>query len=217
MKKLDDLTRHCSHCDKNIFDFTAQPKFDTNKIYCGHFSLPQVNSIQRHLTINSMGALTFSLLSLLGATMIPQQSNGQNQPRDSVANIHRAGKVKLSGLVKDKKANEGIPFAGVTAKTADSILACTVTDLDGRFILLIDASTIALDQIQVVFSSVGYQKDTLRSVSIPKDLLGKETTISLDAALDLNPANSVQFIMTGLIDIKQYDEKKNKEKRSKKQ
>jgi hypothetical protein len=216
MKLLNDTTRYCSHCDKDISDFSLKDNFDTREIYCGHFSLSQVNSIQRHFTIRNVSALTFSLLSLLGAMAVPQQSNGQSQTKHSLASNPKGGKIKLSGLVKEKNTNEGIPFAVITAKTTDSIVAQTVTDIDGKFVLAIDTSLITLDKIQIEFECVGYNQDTLRIAEIPKDLLKKEITISLEAGLPLNLNDSLQYYLTGRIDVGKWDKEQHKKNKKSK-
>ncbi len=213
MAKLDNSTRHCSLCDKNIVDFSTKQDFDSNKIHCGHFSLGQVNSVQRQLTIKNVGALTLSLLSLLGVTVVPQQIHGQTPVTKTVLTQQKENRIKLSGLVKDKETNEPLPLVYVIANTSDSVLTTTQTDFDGKFTLIIDTSFIKLDQIQMVFSYVGYSQDSIRTVNIPKDLLDKEITISLEALINLPEIEIIEYRLTGLIDIEPTDKKNEPKKK----
>jgi len=213
MTNLNNSTRHCSLCDKNIVDFSAKQDFDSNKIYCGHFSLGQVSNIQRQLTIKNVSVLTISLLSLLGVSVVSQPLLGQNPVEKAVLTQQKENSVKLNGLVKDKETNEPIPFASVIAKTSDTILTKTQTDFDGKFSLTIDTSLIKLDQIQVLFSCVGYKEDRVRTVNIPIELLDKEVTISLEALIILPVNDTIKYRLIGLIDIEPTDKKNEPKKK----
>lgn len=214
MSKIDDMTNYCSFCDKNIIDYSGQQILEPQKIYCGRFSLAQVSSVQREFTMKKLSPLTLTLLSVIGATIEPQDIQGQTQTITKEIVNQKNDKVRLSGIVKDKTTNEPLLSVSVVVKSSNDILAGTVTDFDGIFSLTFDTTTNKLENIEVIFSYTGYKQDTLRVVSIPKDLLDKEVTISLEAALNIeNEVIPTNYRTVGLISIEPTQNKDEKKKK----
>lgn len=216
MSELDDMTKYCSFCDKNIIDYSGQEILEPEKIYCGLFSLAQVSSVQRQFTMKTLSPFTLTLLSAIGATIEPQNIQGQTQTITKEIVNQKNDKVRLSGIVKDKTTNEPLFSIGVVVKSSNAILASTVTDFDGLFSLTFDTTTYKLENIEVIFSYIGYKQDTLRVVSIPKDLLNKEITISLEAALNFSEVVIPPHYVKGLISVESVDLKIKKGKKKKK-
>lgn len=210
MSKLDDLTRFCSVCNKNIKDYSRQVNLESEKIHCGRFSLSQISSIHREFSMKILNPLTLTLLSVIGATINPQEVLGQDNPVIKEVTNQKTGKIKLSGLVRDKRNNDPLPFAYVTAKISDKIIEHTQTNLDGQFEMTIDTTIYKLDKIEVIFSYPGYKNDTLKSMTITKDLLCKDVTISLDAALNFDIEVSDFMSTTGLITIDSTTKKRKR-------
>lgn len=207
MKVIDNNSRLCSHCDREIRDFSSQDKSVAETIYCGHFSLKQIHKVERQFFQNSFSVLTLSVLSLLGVTAIPEQAIGQTTIEQTKSDNNLQGKVKISGLVKDKVNNEPIPSVSVIVKYGDNFINGVITDFNGNFSLTIDTTRLKLDQLQIVFSSIGYKQDTLRTVNLTKDLLNKEVTISLEAILNLPEIEIINYRLTGLIEIEPTNKK----------
>ncbi len=196
MSKLDDLTRYCSVCNKNITDYSRQENLESEKIHCGRFSLSQISSIHREFPMKIMTPLTLSLLSVIGATINPQEVLGQDTPMIKEVMNQKTGKIRLFGLVRDKRNNEPLPFVFVTAKISDKIIEQTQTNIDGQFEMTIDTTINKLNKVEVKFSYPGYKNDTLKAMTITKDLLCREVTISLDAAFNFDIEATPQLLIT---------------------
>jgi hypothetical protein len=201
MKIIDHKSRLCNNCHKKITDFTKQEFSTPQKNVCGYFSLHQVHKIHRKLFHHQFSTLSLSLLSLLSIAISPQNLIAQNTIEKSESKNNFAGNIKIAGIIKDRLNNEPIPSVSVVAKHQENFVAGVVTDLHGKFSLTIDTSKNKLDQLQIIFSSVGYKQDTFQKINLSKELLNKEVTISLDAILHLPVIESIHYRTTGLIEI----------------
>lgn len=170
MKIIDHKSRLCTNCNKKITDFTDQEISTPEKIVCGYFSLHQVHKIHRTLVHHKFSTLSLSFLSLLSIAISPQNLIAQKTIEKSESKTNFPGIIKIAGIIKDRLNNEPISSVNVIAKNKENFVAGVVTDLHGKFSLTIDTTKNKLDQLQIIFSSVGYKQDTLQKINLSKEL-----------------------------------------------
>ena len=200
MSQLNESTRFCKDCKKEIKDFTSG-KTNNNSASCGHFNLSQVSEVKKRLNISRLGIYTASLLTILGVSSISNSVYGQQTDTEVRNKKDRKGKVNINGLVKDKENDEPLPFVNIEARTKDTLICGTTSDLDGKFHIPIDTSLFSISDIEITFSYIGYERDTINTVNILKDLLNKEVVINLETAVHTELIEVIEYQLTGLIEI----------------
>lgn len=215
MTKKSETIRYCDKCNYSITDYSSKTEFDLTKIHCAQFSLKQIDSVRRQFAIKSIGTFSISLLSLIGASVIPHQSFGQINEQQITSNSQNRDIIKINGLVKDKFDNQVLPFVYITAKFNEVVLAETETDRDGKFFLSIDTSQTKFSEIQIIFSYSGYKEDTLNSKETDFKSQLKELTINLDVKVRPN-SKTIEYgnmAIKGIIDVNNSNSKKKKKKK----
>ena len=170
-----DAGRFCSHCSKTVIDFTQLTDAEIIQIIeqnsgklCGRLAKQQLNRLlEVKQTTNNFpiykilaGLLVFGATeNALATDQLPTQteivstidptepSAAQKDPTtDSLNNI-------VQGIVLDKNKKEPLAFANISLK--DTKLG-TITDLDGKFKLLIPDNLLK-DEMTLVITFVGYE------------------------------------------------------------
>lgn len=205
MGELDQSTRFCSQCSKNIVDY-SKAKQPVAKSECGRFSLSQLDSLRRQFTFRNLSSVAMSMLSVLGATVVTNELHGQESAEQVWQSQQQLGKVKLAGIIKDKETNQLMPQTKVAVLQGESVISRAVTDEEGKFSLEIETHASKLEDLKIVFSQVGYQNDTIQSFVLPHELINREVVVSIDAMLELEPIEIVgkkqksdQYTITGLV------------------
>ncbi len=175
MQSLDDKSKFCGSCKMKVHDFTKDTELNTTGIHCGRFRMDQVESINRSFSFNPKQVFVVSLFSLLGMTApLAAQSNSDSTLIDSSQVISKEF-IKLKGVVRDKKTQEGIVFSNVVIKDgAGGIVQGGSTDLNGNFELDILHEFLEKEDFIIEVSVIGYS-------SVRKEYLkGQEVSASFD-------------------------------------
>lgn len=215
----NDLGKFCPKCQTDVWDFTDLS--DTEILHvlehcqgkiCGRFRKEQLNRpliAKQEKTSNhsprykSMLAAAI-LLSATGGSLYGQ-SNSVKQPLPTVSNnspqeidndntINRLPKKKpinkiLSGRILDKETKE--PLIGVSIVLSESNISA-ISDLDGKFSLMIPDDMMKKEYINFGISYLGYEKMTLNinTAEVPKN---KDYTLKEDTTLIMGEVMVVPY------------------------
>ncbi|MCW3466055.1 carboxypeptidase-like regulatory domain-containing protein [Chitinophaga nivalis] len=175
--------RYCSHCSKNVIDFTTmsdaeieQLLQDNTQQYCGYFKATQINNTwgtadkHKPRTVLPAAMVSALLLAAVGNSEArppaPLVTTVHNFPVNlpveaSFADTSAPGKDSLpevSGVVRDKDSHD--PLVGVVIEIKGTTYRA-ITDVKGRFTLKIPAEVDAR-KIKLIFLYIGYESKELK-------------------------------------------------------
>ncbi|SDE64279.1 carboxypeptidase-like regulatory domain-containing protein [Cellulophaga baltica] len=185
----------CGSCEKEVIDFTTMSKSEilnylctaTNST-CGRFKTSQLNDLQMsdsnvssyNFLTKSIGAMSFSLLSLCAISSVNAQDEALNTSVQTelvsnpgaTTNATQSNKYKVKGLVVDQ---ENLPLPGVSVVLKGTNEGVS-TDFDGNF----EFSRRLSEGDVLDFSYVGY--DTQRYTITKSETDTIEISILFDSA-----------------------------------
>jgi hypothetical protein len=165
--------RFCAACEKTVVDFTFRSDKEiidhlktANGKVCGRFQMEQLNkelvySYMQNFRFRRFMAFLFGGISAFGAAYAQQDSARKdnsgyistlkNAPQTSV--LKTPSRIRVRGIVGDKKTGEPLPFVAVTVKGTTTGVN---SDFDGMFTLLLDSTDIK-DPLTLKFNYIGYE------------------------------------------------------------
>jgi hypothetical protein len=186
--KILDKSRFCESCKCKVYDFTQASVEDVKRQYelnsgkiCGRLNgsllaqTYQQNEIRRGYLRQLRMFCIAALLSFgINLFFIPDakarlaiddiKTEILDQKNDTILS-----EVKLSGLVSDKNTKEALPFANIALLESDSVIACTTTDLDGKYELKVAFGK--YKKLNVKATYVGYMPMIIKDLDLSKDLV----------------------------------------------
>ncbi len=204
--------RLCNKCAKTIIDFRnaspqkiAETHAFSDAPVCGLYTKKQLEIPTRPILKNTNKSVFWFSIAGLFVTHTAQsqvkkelQQTEQTQPESQTIQKELTVENKQQSTMNDSLIvygqvkndfGEPVPFANVIVKETN--LGCT-TDYDGNFRLAIPHSQDSTQFIVLVFSYVGYARETVR---IDMNLHKKNTSLKLDQVL-FNEDSAVAFGVT---------------------
>ena len=184
----------CKHCNKVVKDYSKLSGIQfqnelaiTDKNSCGRFRKDQVTFHSNTLFIPGFKEVSLSILSLLGASFIPNQSIAQTiAPAQHISKTSSAlSKLKfpltIKGTLKEKSSNLPISYSKVLFRQKGKDKKSVYTDKDGNFSILLKRIDVVDTNFQLILSQAGYKGDTLsRSINNTKETLLIKMDISIE-------------------------------------
>jgi len=173
--------RFCKHCNKTVHDLTDNKDFippSTNETFCGRIIdetslIPKKISFSRLIFWQRMMKLSPILASLLlGKTGFGQTKDSVVYSKDTIDikayEQTDLGKIIISGILKDDKTLEGIPFGNVIIEVNNTVVGGDQTDIDGKFKIILDTNFKYAKTFDLKVSYVGYTSRILKDIPITK-------------------------------------------------
>jgi hypothetical protein len=141
-------------------------RIDTNKLRKSYIAW-QVSRSSLRVTRNFFLALLFSFGASLFSIKDASAGNYLNRLRTVVMDKQDTAKhVTVKGIVRDKENKELLPFTNVMLLKGDSVLAKTVSDLDGNFSIDVPANEKEGLALKIVY--IGYNTLIIKNFTAPR-------------------------------------------------
>ena len=134
---------------------------------CGRFRKDQISFNSTTFLIPAFKAVSLSILSLLGASLVPNQLNAQTQTTQHVSKISSAlSKLKfpltIKGTLKEKGGIMPIAYSKVIFRQKGKTRKSAYTDTEGNFSITLKRTDVVDTNFQLILSQAGYKNDTLK-------------------------------------------------------
>ncbi len=186
-RKWEDLTgagdqRFCDGCAKHVTDLRNKTDDQIaalldGKEICGVIQTPRLfnrfASLQAGLALASMAFMT-----------VPVFSQSQQEKVDTTRVNTSENKVLITGLLKDSKTGEPIPFGNVVLKKDGVIICGASTDFDGKYSFALDTLIVKTNQlVELEVACIGYE--TIIKKSSVKDLIKNKLVVKMKIGTEL--------------------------------
>jgi hypothetical protein len=213
MKIINDKTRFCSQCNKNVFDFRDKNNLKLSEQVCGIYSLNQINKIRRKNFIENL-TKPISLISLLGISFFPlnieaQQNTSSIQTNNNLINDSI---FKVTGVVTDKENGSPIPLAKIDLLQNNISIQETLTDSEGQFSLSIDTTKYSLEQLEITINVYEYENDTVKNLQKGNLIIELESNVQIEDVY-ITVGYRIPILPDSTIIINQEEKKKIKRKK----
>lgn len=213
-----DSNRFCEQCAKHIVDHNNSENIPTES-HCARTPLSNIDRINHRSYLSATALSSIALLSFMGmnedaVAQIQEETNRIEQGVESMK-----GKVQLEGRVRDAKTKEALPFVNVRVIHKHETITGTNSDFDGKFKRSIDVEKHPISEVEVIFSFVGYKRDTVKALNLSDDVLVERAMIDLATSLKTIEMSSAGVQMLGMVisipieeDVEQSIPKEEEEK-----
>ena len=205
--KVDDENRYCSSCDKIIHDFSKSKQAISNDIYCGHFDLSQVNSINNSFSFSRTGVYTISLIAALGVSFSQNQIVAQNIDSDKeVKEENLRGLIQITGEVRDRMTNKALSKVNVLLESKGTLLLRTQTDSLGFFYFEIEVSEEELNTIDVKFADFEHIQKEIKFSELVSGSKTSEIEVFLESVFKVTHyKNNSNVFFTGKLNSRNFE------------
>lgn len=179
--------RFCKVCKKQVFDLSNPDPlpFKPGDVFCARFRGPS----EEIITYKSLRLKGWNKWIGLASAFLLYFNKSNAQMKDSIAVSNDKFTIKMQetssekliikGIISDSKNKELLAFVDVSVKIRDSVIAGTLSDIEGKFEIKIERQLVSEKTFDLEFAYVGYQKKIIKNVPIKKSEYNVELDLNL--------------------------------------
>lgn len=192
--------RMCDVCNKQVFDFTNSTLKDieeqflvNNKNLCGRISSKLLTEqyVQQQYKKEYKSKLKLFLIATIicfGANLFTLEKASASiflKIKNKILTVSDTNQIIVKGKVRDLDSKELLPFVNVIMMENDSVIANTMTDIDGNFTIKLNMPTANNLSLKIVY--VGFKTLLIKNF--------KPTKQQIDISLEMEGVLQGDFII----------------------